>query len=90
MGVDAVVAAMSNGDGHVQHLLGLGIERSWPHHLLDALPRAFERDRIVGECAPKVVDELGFPDGADVVENGTRLGGEFVIGVPPAVFETPD
>jgi hypothetical protein len=34
----------------------------------------------MGECAPEVVDELGLPDGADVVKDSTRLRGEFVIG----------
>src|SRR5688572_19651101 len=52
MGVDAVVTAVSNRDSHIEHLFGLGIKRSRTHHLLDALPRALERDRIVGECAP--------------------------------------
>jgi hypothetical protein len=78
--VDAVVTAMGNRDGHVEHLLGLGIERSRTHHLLDALPRALERDRVVGERAPEVVDERGLPNRADVIKDTTRLRGEFVIG----------
>ena len=78
MGVDAVVAAVGDGNGDVEHLLGLGIEHSRTHHLLDALPRALERNRIVGERAPEVVDELGFADGADLVKDGPRLRGEFI------------
>ena len=74
MGVDAVVAAVSNRDRCVEHLLDHGIEGSRAHHLFDTLPRALERARIVGECTPEVVDELGLSDSVDVIKD--RASGE--------------
>jgi hypothetical protein len=66
---------MGDRHSHVEQFFGFGIKGSRTHHLLDALPRTLERDRIVGERAPEIVDELGFADGADVVKDGTSLGG---------------
>ena len=80
--MDAVAATVGGRDGDVDELFGERVERAgFDHDLLDAGPGAFEEVGLVGECAPEVVDEVGFPGGADVVEDGLDawIGGDFGV-----------
>src|SRR5579864_5011277 len=70
MAGDAVAAAIGDADREVDHFLGQRIERAWRHDLLDALPGALERRRIVRQVFPKVVDVVDIAGALDVVEHG--------------------
>jgi hypothetical protein len=80
VGMDAVAAAMGDRHRHIEHFLDLGFQHARRHHILDALPGPAQRPGIVCQRAPEVVDEIRLPRLADVVEDGARLAGKFIVG----------
>src|SRR5208282_2416358 len=78
---DAIAAAVGGADREIDHLLGEHIERARCHDLLDALPGALERRRILREIFPEIIHILDLPRALDVVEHGT----DFRCGV--AIFD---
>jgi hypothetical protein len=87
VGVDAVAAAVGDGDRDVDQLFGEGIKSAgFDHDLLDAGPCAFEEVGLVGEGSPEVVDEVGSSGGADIVEDGfdAWIGVDF--GISPEFY----
>src|SRR5260370_29812595 len=53
---DAIMAVVGDADGHVDELLGKGIERAGGHDLFDAFPGAFESGGVMSESPPKIFD----------------------------------
>ncbi len=74
VGSDAVVAAVGRADREVDHLLGEGVEGARDHDLLDGLPGAAKRRRVVGERLPEVVDPVRLAGDHDVVVDRAHLG----------------
>src|SRR5215470_5600002 len=73
VGGDAVVAAVGRAHREVDHLLGERIEDARRGHLLDRLPGAAQRGRMVGEGLPEIVDPVDLASGHDVVVDGPHL-----------------
>src|SRR6202030_846091 len=68
--MDAVRTAVRGRDSDVDQFSGQRIERTVPaHDHLQALPGAFQARRVVGQRAPKVVDEIRSTNMPDVVED---------------------
>src|SRR5215469_11667246 len=67
VGRNAVAALIRNADRDVDHFLGQRIERTRSHDLLDVLPGAFQRGRVVGQSLPEIVDPVRLAGGHDVI-----------------------
>src|SRR5439155_9352225 len=76
-------ALVTGAHRHVDQFLGEGIQGSGSHDLLHALPGAAQRNRIVRQCFPEIIDPIRVAGGHDVVINRPHLG----IGV--GVFDEP-
>jgi hypothetical protein len=64
---DAVVAVVGDADGDVEQFLGERVESAGSHDGLEAFPGALQKNRIVGDGFPEIVDVIGFARGHDVV-----------------------
>jgi hypothetical protein len=80
MGVNAVLAIIGDADGDVEELFGERIERAGIHDGFQIFPGALQKNGVVGNGFPKIVDVVRFARGHDVVvDRFYRWAGVFVF-----------
>lgn len=88
---DAIAALVSGADGHIEQFFDERIERARAHHFFHALPGTAQRDRIVGEGFPEVIDPVRLAGGHDVVIDGAYFRGSgFVFNKSESCHRSPD
>jgi len=74
VGCDAISTLIGHTDRNVNQFFRERIEDAGRHDLLDAFPSALERNGIIGECLPEIIDPVGLSGSHDVVVDGADLG----------------
>ena len=70
VGRDAVTAVICDADGDVEKFFREGIEGAGSHDGFEVFPGALEKDGIMGDSFPKIIDVVGLAGGHDVVVDG--------------------
>ena len=68
--MDAVGASVGDRNCNVDHLFRKGIDLAWPHDGFQIIPYRFQPFRVMGQCPPEIVYEVGFSGFSYVVKNG--------------------
>jgi len=76
---DAVAAAVSHADRHINELLGQGVECAQAHDLFGVRPHAPQARRMIREDFPVVVDPVDLARRHDVVVHRAHLRGRVGI-----------